>query len=108
MTRLRKPSSRLSLDPAQYPCLDGVPLPLPPKERQVLALLISASPTVVTKADFARGAWGGQPMSDESLARCIRQLRIRVPGCSDLLEVVYGVGYRLLDFPRTQAASDRS
>lgn len=71
------------------------PLDLPPKERQVLALLLRRQPGVVSKGDFADAVWGGRLMSDESLARSISRLRRTVAPFGLTIESVYGTGYRL-------------
>ncbi|QBK05832.1 winged helix family transcriptional regulator [Hylemonella gracilis] len=68
---------------------------LPPKERSILALLLRHPAEPVSKEDIIRQAWPRQKMvSDESLVRCISQLRRRVPQAH--IEAVYGYGYRLL------------
>lgn len=85
----------LALDPAGFPLLQGQPLRVPPKERAVLALLLRRSPAVVAKDEFAHGAWGDAPMSDESLARCISRLRRTIGPAGWNIESVYGTGYRL-------------
>lgn len=77
-------------------CHHGRPLALPPKERAVLHLLLRLWPRTVSKEQFARQVWAGQPMSDESLARCIAQLRQALPPATGLaLRAVYRRGYRL-------------
>lgn len=78
-------------------CHHGQPLALPPKERAVLHLLLRQWPRTVSKEQFAREVWADQPMSDESLARCIAQLRQALPPATGLaLRAVYRRGYRLL------------
>lgn len=80
--------------------LDGLPtwqdspLFLPPKESAVLALMIRAQPQAVSKADIIEHAWGGSAVSDDSLSRCISQLRRALPDVK--IEAVYGFGYRLV------------
>jgi DNA-binding winged helix-turn-helix (wHTH) protein len=77
--------------------LDGKPLPLPPKERAVLAALLAAFPEPVSKDRFADEVWGGPEMSDESLARSISQLRRLLPvGAGVGIRSVYGYGYQLV------------
>ena len=77
-------------------CHHGRPLALPPKERAVLHLLLRQWPRTVSKEQFARQVWADQPMSDESLARCIAQLRQALPPATGLaLRAVYRRGYRL-------------
>lgn len=68
---------------------------LPPKERTILALLLDHPAQAVSKEDIIRQAWPRQKtVSDESLVRCISQLRRRVPQAR--IEAIYGFGYRLL------------
>lgn len=85
----------LSIDDAGFASLQGRPLHLPPKERAVLALLAQRQPGAVSKLDFASVAWAGRLMSDESLARCISQLRRVLAPAGLRIESVYGTGYRL-------------
>lgn len=88
-------SCRLTLDDGGFATVEGRPLSLPPKERAVLALLLRCQPCVVSKERFAVAAWGGRPMSDESLARSISRLRRTLEPFGLLIESVYGAGYRL-------------
>lgn len=77
--------------------LHGSPLALPPKEQAALHLLISEWPKVVSKERFAQQVWPGQDMSDESLARCMAQLRKPLSRCTRLrIQSVYQRGYRLV------------
>lgn len=85
----------LTIDEAGFPAAHGRPLDLAPKERAVLVLLMQRRPGVVSKGEFAEAAWGGAPMSDESLARCISRLRRVVAPWGLAIESVYGTGYRL-------------
>ncbi|WP_229751149.1 winged helix-turn-helix domain-containing protein [Undibacterium terreum] len=75
-------------------------LALPPKEQAVLHLLLSSSPSVVSKDSFAERVWPEHGMSDESLTRCIHRLRqilrdIGEPAKDIRIESSYGRGYRL-------------
>lgn len=85
----------LTLDTAGFPSAGGRPLPLPPKERAVLALLLQRRPGLVSKDEFAVAVWPGGTMSDESLARCISKLRRTLSAWRLTIESVYGSGYRL-------------
>lgn len=79
-----------------FVCLHGLPLQLPPKERAVLHLLLSCWPDVVPKEVFANRVWRNQAMSDESLARCVAQLRPALSAQGGLgISAVYRTGYRL-------------
>ncbi|MBT9595217.1 MAG: winged helix-turn-helix domain-containing protein [Vitreoscilla sp.] len=89
----------LALDPDGFPTANGRPLPLPPKERAVLALLLQRRPAVVSKEAFAGAAWPGGSMSDESLARSISRLRRTLAPWGLAIESVYGTGYRLESEP---------
>jgi DNA-binding winged helix-turn-helix (wHTH) protein/Flp pilus assembly protein TadD len=95
--------SRLTLDDAGFPLLDGQPMPLAPKERGVLALLLRRQPAAVDKNDFAAAAWSGRPMSDESLARAVSGLRRAIAPLGLGIESVYGLGYRLAARPDAPA-----
>lgn len=88
-------SETLELDEHGFPLLSGQPLRLPPKARAALALLLQRRPAVVPKDAFAQVAWRDGPMSDESLARCISQLRRALQSAGWGVESVYGTGYRL-------------
>lgn len=89
------PTDLLSLDDAGFPLLNGQPLRLQPKARAALALLLQRRPSVVSKDDFAAVVWPGAAMSDESLARCISQLRRALAPAGLGVDAVYGTGYRL-------------
>jgi DNA-binding winged helix-turn-helix (wHTH) protein len=85
------------------------PLSLPPKEQAVLHLLVREWPRVVSKENFARQAWAGQAMSDESLARCVAQLRHTVPpGLGLAIQSVYRHGYRLVLTPGAEPPPEPS
>lgn len=84
---------KLSLSASGLPVLQSDLISLPPKERAVLALLIQASPSFVSKDDLLWRAWPHRQASDESLARCVSRLRHLIPGLP--LETAYGHGYRL-------------
>ncbi|MBA3594017.1 MAG: winged helix-turn-helix domain-containing protein [Pseudomonadota bacterium] len=79
-----------------FVCLHGIPLHLPPKERAVLHLLLSRWPDVVPKEEFASRVWRSPLMSDESLARCVAQLRPALETHGGIsIRSVYRTGYRL-------------
>ncbi|WP_211474437.1 winged helix-turn-helix domain-containing protein [Collimonas humicola] len=68
---------------------------LPPKERGAFRLLLNAWPKVVSKEVFSKDVWAGR-MSDESLARCITQLRRALSSLGVVeIDALYGQGYRL-------------
>ncbi|HSI57837.1 MAG TPA: winged helix-turn-helix domain-containing protein [Ideonella sp.] len=97
----------LTLDPAGFPCAGGHPLPLAPKERAVLALLLQRRPGLVSKDEFAVAVWPGGTMSDESLARCISRLRRTLSAWGLTIASVYGSGYRLESEPGLVASHPR-
>jgi DNA-binding winged helix-turn-helix (wHTH) protein len=73
----------------------SAPLALAPKARAALVLLMRQWPAVVGKQRFAQDIWNGA-MSDESLARCMTQLRTALAGIPGLrVRAVYGEGYQL-------------
>jgi len=93
----RNASAPLTLDQRGYPLVDSQPLKLPPKERAVLGLLLRRRGQVVSKDEFAAAGWQGQEMSDESLARCVSQVRRALRPLGLQVETLYGLGYRLHD-----------
>ncbi|UIN22250.1 winged helix-turn-helix domain-containing protein [Herbaspirillum frisingense] len=85
----------LRLNSRGIPTWRGTELDLPPKERAVLTQLIQNSPDPVSKDAIIQHAWmGDRSVSDDSLVRCISQLRKALPDAK--IESVYGYGYRLL------------
>ncbi len=104
----RNASAPLTLDQRGFPLVDGQPLKLPPKERAVLGLLLRRRGQVVSKDDFAAAGWQGQAMSDESLARCISQVRRALRPLGLQVEVLYGLGYRLQDEAQVAPMADPS
>lgn len=70
------------------------------KELAVLVELILNAGKLVTKEDLMRSVWGGSPVSDSSIARCISaiksQLKEADPGSDTLIKMVYGEGYRFI------------
>ena len=85
----------LSLSMNGTPTWKGHPLPLPPKERSVLSLLLRHRPNPVGKEEIIQYAWPFQSsVSDASIARCINQIRRALPQIC--IEAIYGFGYKLL------------
>ncbi|WP_343649236.1 winged helix-turn-helix domain-containing protein [Herbaspirillum sp.] len=92
----------LRLNSRGIPAWRGAELDLPPKERAVLTQLIQNSPDPVSKDAIIQHAWmGDRSVSDDSLVRCISQLRKALPDVK--IESVYGYGYRLLAARATSA-----
>lgn len=85
----------LDLDKRGFVYYRSAPLALAPTARAVLQLLLREWPAVVSKQRFAHEVWDGV-MSDESLARCMTQLRGVLAGIPGLkIRAVYGEGYQL-------------
>lgn len=57
---------------------DGVLVELSPREFDVLHLLISRAPELVTKDDLIKAAWHDVAVGDSSLVKVIKQLRCRL------------------------------
>jgi len=73
-------------------------LSVPPKELAVLNLLLQHAGKLVTKHDLIRGVWHSDNVTDESLTRCIYNLRKILKETSTLryIETIYGKGYRFI------------
>lgn len=85
--------------------VEGQELKLPPKERAVLVQLLSSTSGIVRKSDFASGAWSGDWMSDESLARVVSRLRRVLRSYGYQLLSRYGLGYELVRSEADPAAA---
>jgi DNA-binding winged helix-turn-helix (wHTH) protein/tetratricopeptide (TPR) repeat protein len=86
----------------------GNPVPLSPKEREVLRLLVSAEGRIVTKGEILQTVWGEADISETSLTRCIHFLRHHLgEDTSDrpYIRTVYGLGY-CLELPIRRVAAD--
>lgn len=70
------------------------------KELAVFVELLLNAGKLVTKEDLMLSVWGGSPVSDSSIARCISaiksQLKEADPGSDTLIKMVYGKGYRFV------------
>lgn len=69
---------------------------VPPKELEVLMLLLDANGGVVSKEQIFECVWNKTAPSDESLTRCVYALRriLRESKSCRYIETVYGKGYR--------------
>ena len=79
----------------------GHPVPLSPKERAVLRLLVTAEGRIVAKDEILQTVWGEADVSESSLTRCIHALRHRLGEDRrdrPYIRTVYGQGY-CLDLP---------
>lgn len=74
----------------------GEPIALPRKIAAALALLVARDGGLVTRDELADAVWGDRAPSDDSIARCLYQLRRLVPlGDGKLLvRTVHGSGFR--------------
>src|ERR1700712_3462399 len=87
----------------------GKLLALSPKEQGVLTLLLEHWPAAVSKDEFASDVWPDSAMSDESLARCMAQLRRSTAHVDGLqLDALYGRGYRLIVSVATSPRKSRN
>lgn len=75
----------------------GRPLELPPIPMRLLETLMRRSPSLVTRAELERAAWGDQPPDSDALRTHLHLLRqtIDKPFARPLLHTVRGFGYRL-------------
>lgn len=75
--------------------IDDKRVHLPPKELQVLHLLLASAGTLISKDLLLEHVWPRCDIGEESLTRCIYALR-RVFGVhKGYIQTVYGKGYRL-------------
>ena len=70
---------------------------LQPRVMGVLVTLASNHNEVVTRDELIEQVWGGRPVSDDALNRCIQELRrvLRAHGIPEPILTVPRVGYRL-------------
>jgi len=73
---------------------DGQGVHVPPKELQVLRLLLNSAGSVVSKDYLLDHAWPRMDAAEESLTRCIYALRKLLMNNKDYIATVYGQGYR--------------
>ena len=74
---------------------DGVDIQLPPKEWQVLRLLLASDGALMTKDLLLESVWPRGEVAEESLTRCIYALRKHLKADKGLIKTIYGRGYRL-------------
>lgn len=72
---------------------DGKGLHVPPKELQVLRVLLGAAGVLVSKDRLLDSVWPGGEVSEESLTRCICALRKLLGVNRNYIKTVYGKGY---------------
>ncbi|MEX2487047.1 MAG: response regulator transcription factor [Nitriliruptoraceae bacterium] len=91
--------SGVRLDRARHEVLvDGVAVDLPPKEFELLAVLIEHAGRVLTRAQLIDDVWGSDYVGDtKTLDVHVRRIRRRIeadPNAPQRLVTVRGVGYR--------------
>ena len=83
--------------------VDGDPVELPPKEFDLLALLVENAGRVLTRDQLIDAVWGSDYVGDtKTLDVHIRRLRTRVerdPASPVRIQTVRGIGYRFSDRP---------
>jgi DNA-binding winged helix-turn-helix (wHTH) protein len=72
---------------------DGKGLHVPPKELQVLRVLVEAAGVLVSKDRLLDCVWPGGEVSEESLTRCICALRKILGVNRSYIKTIYGKGY---------------
>lgn len=76
----------------------GLKILLRPKELATLVLLVRRYGKLVTKEKLIAEVWKTHNVSDESIARCISIIKLRLretsPGAEQLIKTEYGKGYR--------------
>ncbi|WP_219269251.1 winged helix-turn-helix domain-containing protein [Pseudomonas sp. Xaverov 259] len=73
---------------------EGVDIQLPPKEWQVLRLLLASGGVLMTKDRLLEQAWSRGEVAEESLTRCIYELRKHLRKDKGFIKTIYGKGYR--------------
>ncbi|MBN2992694.1 winged helix-turn-helix domain-containing protein [Pseudomonas cedrina subsp. fulgida] len=73
---------------------EGSDVQLPPKEWQVLRLLLVSGGALMTKDRLLELAWPQGEVAEESLTRCIYSLRKYLGVDKGLIKTIYGRGYR--------------
>ncbi|QBF27710.1 hypothetical protein EXN22_19195 [Pseudomonas tructae] len=81
---------------------------LPPKELQVLRLLLANPGRLISKERMLDAVWPGLDTAEESLTRCISVLRKLLKNCRQFIVTVYGKGYRFNCQVRRGAAAAES
>lgn len=81
---------------------EGSDVQLPPKEWQVLRLLLVSGGVLMTKDRLLELAWPQGEVAEESLTRCIYSLRKYLGADKGFIKTIYGRGYRFTCRVRTQ------
>lgn len=103
-------SLALRVDPARFRAeLDGRRLDLEPKAFDVLVMLMSHAPRLVTKQEILDAIWKGTAVTDNALTRVVAQLRRAIGDDAreaKYLETVPTRGYRWIAPVQTVAGAD--
>ncbi len=78
---------------------NGKSVHLQPKVMAVLLCLAERAGNVVTREEIVEQVWNGRAVSDESLTRCISELRLALgdqPQLPEFLQTIPKIGYRLV------------
>ena len=81
---------------------EGADVQLPPKEWQVLRLLLVSGGMLMTKDRLLEIAWPQGEVAEESLTRCIYSLRKHLGADKGFIKTIYGRGYRFACPVRTE------
>ncbi|HEX9887992.1 MAG TPA: response regulator transcription factor [Nitriliruptorales bacterium] len=90
-------SGALTLDPQSGDCtVTGQPVPLQPRERDMLEALLRGHPRVMSKDRLLDAVWGIDAPSDANVVEVyVSSLRRKIG--ADRIQTVRGLGYRLVD-----------
>ena len=96
----------LSLDPSSCEVFYGEkPLPLSPKEYKLLEFFLRNGRRVFSRAQILEHLWSFEQVPEEATVKAhIRGLRQKLEASgapSDIIETVYGLGYRLKEKPES-------
>ena len=75
---------------------EGSDVQLPPKEWQVLRLLLVSGGALMTKDRLLELGWPQGEVAEESLTRCIYSLRKYLGADKGFIKTIYGRGYRFI------------
>ncbi len=101
----------LELDPRRRTgCWHGSPFELTPIQFRILELLVLATGSVVTYAEFTQHIWGDQAFADaERILAHVRRIRKKIeadPSRPEFLLTVRGEGFRLPSYEVREATID--
>lgn len=94
----------LTLNAEQHLAMrEGQPLKLTPTGFKILHKLMSAYPKVVSKTELEESVWGQDIPSSDALRTHMHNIRQQVdkPFADSMIETVAGVGYQLINSPKS-------